>query len=78
MKYRSAPMFEHEPWMDRARCRGVPVELFFPGRGSAAPALAVCRGCEVAAECGALADRLGEDTGVWGGRDRRRFGRVRL
>lgn len=33
-------------------CEGLPVDLFFPGRGqSAAPAKAICAGCEIRTAC---------------------------
>lgn len=62
-------------WMDRARCRDVDPELFFPvGAGPAAVRRAelakkVCLRCTVRAEClrWALAREAGD--GVWGGLD---------
>lgn len=59
------------PWRARAACRpaGIPVDLFFVGRGeSAAPAKAICRRCSVKADCDAYADEHHEQTGIWGGR----------
>ena len=68
----SSPQPKH-PWMDRALCREVDPELFFPhGKGSvtrtmAAEARGVCFDCPVRHECleYALADPHIE--GVWGG-----------
>ncbi|MGH9266833.1 MAG: WhiB family transcriptional regulator [Acidimicrobiales bacterium] len=60
-----------EGWRPRAACRGLPVSMFYPGRGDRRGrdlALAVCRQCEVAEEC--LAEALaGAELGVWGGTD---------
>ena len=60
-------------WRDRAGCRDVDPELFFPV-GTSGPALlqvaeakAVCRRCPVAAECLTWALDSGQDAGVWGG-----------
>ena len=60
-------------WRERAACRVVDPELFFPV-GTTSPALvqieqakAVCRRCPVSAPCLAFALQTGQDTGVWGG-----------
>lgn len=67
-------------WRDRAACRDVDPELFFP-IGSSGPALmqieeakAVCAVCPVQSPCEAFG--AGETDGVWGGRTvaERRFG----
>jgi WhiB family transcriptional regulator, redox-sensing transcriptional regulator len=56
------------PWERRANCLGLDPELFFPEGGeSPEPAKAVCRGCEVRAECLDMAVREGIVDGVWGG-----------
>lgn len=59
-------------WRDRAACRDLDTELFFP-IGTTGPALdqaeqakAVCAGCPVRAECLAWALDSGQD-GIWGG-----------
>lgn len=69
-------------WQDAGLCKETDPEMFFPERGaSAAPALRVCAGCEVRAECLAYALDQGERFGVWGGmteRARRRLVRQRL
>lgn len=57
-------------WRDRAACRGVDPELFFPHRGendALAAAKAICAECRVRDDCleEAMADRT--LMGVWGG-----------
>src|SRR2546423_8891102 len=68
-------------WQERANCLGVDPDLFFPERGaSTREAKAVCRGCEVRAECLEYALAHGEKFGIWGGlseRERRRVRRQR-
>ncbi|MGH8992981.1 MAG: WhiB family transcriptional regulator [Acidimicrobiia bacterium] len=57
-----------EPWRERAACRGLDPELFFPvPGGSAGTAVAVCAGCPVRVECLAYALHAAEKFGVWGG-----------
>jgi WhiB family redox-sensing transcriptional regulator len=60
-------------WRDRAACRAVDPELFFPV-GSTGPALdqladakTVCHRCPVIGECLAWALDTGQRAGVWGG-----------
>lgn len=62
------------PWHQDARCRGIPVDTFFPdgGRGRAlhgreAAAKAVCVGCPVLEGCLEHAIRTPERFGIWGG-----------
>jgi WhiB family redox-sensing transcriptional regulator len=65
----------HGPWVQRALCRQVDPELFFPDSkgGSTREARNICRRCEVRAECLELALRYEHDLdrshrfGVWGG-----------
>jgi WhiB family redox-sensing transcriptional regulator len=68
-------------WQERANCLGVDPDLFFPERGaSTREAKAVCRGCEVQADCLEYALAHGEKFGIWGGlseRERRRVRRQR-
>jgi hypothetical protein len=65
-------------WRDRARCREVSHDAFYPGRGDVdrlAAAREFCAGCVVRVECLDYALRAGERFGVWGGtseRERRR------
>lgn len=74
-------MYEDPPWMDRAACAVVDVELFSPGRGvPVAPAKKVCADCPVRPECLAYALDEGIKFGVWGGaseRERRKLRRQR-
>jgi len=69
-----------DQWRDRANCRGVDPNLFFPERGeSTRDAKAVCQGCTVRHHC--LVDALvtGEKFGIRGGlseRERRRLRRA--
>lgn len=74
------PAFMPE-WTERAACRGLDPELFFP-IGTVGPALeevseakAVCRRCPVRSECLDWALRMGEAHGIWGGTtpEERRF-----
>ncbi len=66
-------------WQGRALCAQTDPEVFFPEKGgSTAQAKAVCRGCEVTAECGEYALAHDERFGIWGGlseRDRRKVKR---
>lgn len=72
---------ERPEWMERANCRGVDPELFYPERGaSGADAKAVCQGCVVREECLDHALDYLEKFGIWGGlseRERRRIRRKR-
>jgi WhiB family transcriptional regulator, redox-sensing transcriptional regulator len=72
---------EERRWQEQANCLGVDPDLFFPERGaSTKEAKAVCRGCEVRAECLEYALSHGEKFGIWGGlseRERRRVRRQR-
>lgn len=60
-------------WFDRAACRRVDPEVFFPVGTTGATliqvegARAVCVRCPVTAECLDWALRTGQDHGVWGG-----------
>jgi WhiB family transcriptional regulator, redox-sensing transcriptional regulator len=62
-------------WRYRAACRGVDLEVFFPGRGeSAEPARQICARCPVRQPCLDYAISHGIVDGIWGGlteRDRR-------
>lgn len=67
-------------WMDLGRCAEADPEQWFPEKGgSTRAAKAVCRGCEVRAECLEYALKHDERFGVWGGlseRERRRLKRA--
>lgn len=67
-------------WRDDAACVGTDPDAFFVGKGGdPKPALKICRGCPVTAECLDWALRHGE-TGVWGAttdRQRRDLRRAR-
>lgn len=60
-------------WFAAAACRGTDPNLFFAERrGESLPdAKAVCRGCEVRAECLDYALVSNEKYGIWGGLDER-------
>jgi WhiB family redox-sensing transcriptional regulator len=64
-------------WRDRAVCRGLDTELFFPGQGEPVEeAKAICANCAVQAACANYAVSSGQRFGIWGGqteRDRRRL-----
>jgi WhiB family redox-sensing transcriptional regulator len=60
-------------WVADARCRtaGFNPEWWFPSADDSVTrrrAVAVCRSCPVAAECLNYANRVGEVSGIWGGR----------
>lgn len=65
-------------WTTHAACRGADPDLFFPKRGGRVTrAKRICGGCEVRAECLAMA-LAGNEHGIWGGlgeEDRRRLRR---
>ena len=63
-----------EPWTERALCKEVDPELFYPEEGGAArrnlmfrQAVWVCSRCEVRRECYQYAYDNNEQHGVWGG-----------
>lgn len=61
-------------WMADANCRGMDTEMFHAERGDAATvqaAKAICRACDVQAECLAYAITNGETFGIWGGKSRK-------
>lgn len=64
----------NEPWVDKALCREVDPELFYPDEGGASrrhymfkQAVWVCQRCEVRQECYDFAYNNNEQYGVWGG-----------
>jgi WhiB family redox-sensing transcriptional regulator len=65
-------------WQDDANCKGANADLFFPERGaSTRAAKAICRECQVRAECLEFAITTGEKFGIWGGMSERERRRVR-
>ncbi|MDQ3940938.1 MAG: WhiB family transcriptional regulator [Actinomycetota bacterium] len=61
-------MASNEEWQDRAACKQVPVQLFFPpAEQEADEAKMVCAMCEVRQPCLEFAIEAGERFGVWGG-----------
>jgi len=68
-------------WMQRARCREVPPNTFFPSDGLGVEvAKTVCDGCTVTEPCLEYALEQRIEHGVWGGcseRQRRRIRRER-
>lgn len=61
-----AQLLSRPEWHQRAACRGVDPNVFFPERGqSTRPARAYCECCSVASECGAAA--TARTPGIWGG-----------
>ncbi|HYI46058.1 MAG TPA: WhiB family transcriptional regulator [Actinomycetota bacterium] len=61
-------MASNEEWQDRAECRLVPVEIFFPpAEQEADEAKAICAMCEVRQVCLEFAIAAGERFGIWGG-----------
>lgn len=74
-------MNEHE-WRDKAACKGMDAEEFFPARGTYSTqtlAMRACASCEVKEPCLEFALKFNEP-GVWGGtssRQRRQIGKDR-
>ena len=55
-------------WQDKAACKGLDPELFFPPRGvNATEAKAVCASCPVQTDCALYALEHNEREGIWGG-----------
>jgi WhiB family redox-sensing transcriptional regulator len=68
-------------WRNRAACRGIDPDIFFPITDEdAEPAKAICNACPVREACLEFALAAREREGVWGGateRERRRIVRQR-
>ena len=68
-------------WRDKAECRGIDPDIFYPGsEEEAGPAKAICGTCAVQTQCLEYALIHRERDGVWGGateRERRRILRQR-
>lgn len=77
----AADYFAADDWRQRAACRGMDPDLFFPGRGDdAREAKAVCATCCVVEQCLDYAVGAGIRMGIWGAtseRERRRLRRDR-
>jgi len=59
-------------WLDRANCRGIDPQLFYPDRGEPTrQAKEVCTGCEVREACLDYALASGQKFGIWGGTSER-------
>jgi WhiB family redox-sensing transcriptional regulator len=64
-----APTVETTPWPQRAACRDVDTELFYPAPGcrqQESRAKAICALCPVAASCLGYALERGDCHGIWG------------
>lgn len=60
------------PWWERANCRGMNPDVFFPPRGTpTADARDVCKRCLVRRDCLEDALAAGDIPGIWGGRSAR-------
>lgn len=58
-----------EPWMERAKCKGMDTSLWFPIRGESQKiARSTCAVCPVADECWEYACRTDTSYGIWGGK----------
>jgi WhiB family redox-sensing transcriptional regulator len=58
----------NQEWQDRAACRHIPVERFFPpAEQEADEAKAICAVCDVRQPCLEFAIKEGERFGIWGG-----------
>ncbi len=57
-----------EDWRERASCRGIDTEEFYPGKGeSGATAKKICKRCQVRSQCLEYAMAMADDNGIWGG-----------
>jgi WhiB family redox-sensing transcriptional regulator len=69
-------------WQDRAACRGMDPDIFYPARNEPTKyARRVCQGCDVRDECLEAALAEPERFGIWGGfteKERRLIKRRRL
>jgi WhiB family redox-sensing transcriptional regulator len=67
-------------WMQKAACRDVDPEWFFPKSTlseGAVNALRTCRSCPVAQQCFIEAMESDEDLGIWGGKTPRQRKKIR-
>lgn len=79
MEWEPAPLGVFEDWRERALCREVDTEVFFPDKGgSTREAKRVCATCEVRTQCLDYALQRDERFGIYGGlseRERRKLRR---
>lgn len=68
----AAPLTHIDDWRDRAACRDMDPDMFFP-IGTTGPALdqieaakGICRVCEVREECLEYALMTNQEAGIWG------------
>lgn len=68
----AAPLTSIDDWRDRAACRDMDPDMFFP-IGTTGPALdqietakGICRVCEVREECLEYALMTNQEAGIWG------------
>lgn len=67
------------PWQDRAACKGVDPERWYPSKGQTAKeGRAICATCPVIAQCLAHALERPETHGIWGGANQRTLRRMRV
>lgn len=69
-----------EHWRANAACRGRDPETWFPVKNNAsaaAPAVLLCRGCPVRAQCLRHALEFCEQFGIWGGLNERELRALR-
>lgn len=60
--------FMNRPWRDKAACRGIDPNVFFPiVKGEDEQAKAICVSCSVRQDCLEFAINNGEKDGIWGG-----------
>lgn len=69
-------------FFERAACKGLPTEVFFPEHGRrGTEAIAVCKVCPVITDClryhVAVSDESNDGGGVWGGTTERERKRMR-
>ena len=72
VRFYNRRFIDNEEWRLKAKCLGVPVEVFFPNNytkpDNVAEAKALCKECPVRAECLESALLTQEDLGVLGGK----------
>ena len=67
-----------QDWTDKAMCKDLDTQMFFPKRGEATtPIKLICGHCPVVKPCLEYALKRGEKFGVWGGTSERERRRIR-